>query len=200
MSAISDYGSLMIDAGEYAGRNDFAHVYSRLVALAESKLNRLLRVAEMEKAGTVTLTDGRADLPADFLEMRSLVGPSGGPLFAISLTDMENRYRGRGGYPTGYSIVGNVLQTGPSGGATLNLKYYAKIPALTPSSPTNWLLEKAPDVYLYGLVEEIAIWGMEADKATAARSLKMEAVKGLKSNDQAARWGNGRVRLGTFTP
>lgn len=200
MSAISDYGSLLIDACEYAGRNDVAHLFARFVGLAEAKFNRQLRVGEMEKAADLVLVDGDADLPDDFLEVRSLLAPNAMPLSAWSLTQLQDRFRGYSGYPAGYAVVGNVLQSRPAGSATLKLSYYAKIPPLTPSNPTNWLLEKAPDVYLYGVVEEIGIFGGDAEKATGARALKQEAIKGLKLDDERARWGNGQFMMGTFTP
>ncbi|MDG3577125.1 hypothetical protein P7F60_12050 [Rhizobium sp. YJ-22] len=200
MSTISDYGSLLIDACEYAGRNDVAHLFARFVGLCEAKLNRKLRIADMEKVSDIVLTDGNADLPADFLEVRQMTAPNGLPLSAWSLTELQERYRGFSGYPAGYAVVGNQLQARPANGATLSLIYYAKIPPLTPAAPTNWLLEKAPDVYLYGIVEEIAIYGADVDKATAARALKDDAIKGLKLTDERSRWANGQFVIGAFTP
>ena len=177
MPAISDYGSLLIDACEYAGRNDVAHIFARFVGLAEAKFNRLLRVGDMEKTADLVLTDGNADLPDDFLEVRSILAPNGSTLSAWSLTELQDRYRGFSGYPSGYAVVGNVLQARPAGSATLPLSYYAKIPPLTPTAPTNWLLDKAPDAYLYGIVEEIGIFGQNAELVTGARALKQDAIR-----------------------
>jgi hypothetical protein len=49
------------------------------------------------------------------------------------------------------------------------LTYYAKIPSLSDSNTSNWLLAYAPDLYLYGALveaepylkndERIAVWG-----------------------------------------
>lgn len=200
MSAISDYGSLLVDACEYAGRNDVAHLFARFVALAEAKINRRLRVRDMEKSADLVLVDGNADLPADFLEVRLLVAPNGAPMSARSLIELQERYRGSSGYPSGYAIVGNVLQSRPAGSATLAMDYYAKIPPLTPDAPTNWLLDKAPDIYLYGVVEEIGIFSKDAALVAAARSEKADAIRGLKRDDERARWGNGQFVVGGFTP
>lgn len=113
MSAISDYASLLIDAGEYAGANDIANVFPRLVALAEAKFNRVLRVAEMETVGTVTLIDGNADLPADFLEARLVTAPDGSGLSAWSLSELNRRFGTYGGIPAGYSVVGGAIRVRP---------------------------------------------------------------------------------------
>lgn len=200
MSAISDYASLLIDAGEYAGANDIAHVFPRLVALAEGKFNRVLRVAEMEEVMNLSLVDGSTDLPDDFLEARSVLGANGQALNAWSLQELSRRFGTHGGTPRGYAIVGNTLTARPTQTGTAIITYYAKIPALTAANPSNWLLQKAPDVYLYALVEEIAIWKKDPDGVAAGRGLKELAMKGLALQDERARWGNAQVVVAGYTP
>jgi hypothetical protein len=199
-SAIAGYASLLIDAADYAGVNDIAHVFPRLVQLAEAKFNRVLRVGEMESSGTVTLVDGNGDLPGDFLEARLVSAPDGRGLSAWSLSELDRRYGSYGGIPAGYSIVSNVMRVRPTSAGTIKLDYYSKIPALTVSNPTNWLLEKAPDAYLYALVEEIAIWKKDAEMLQAGRSLKELALRGLNLQDERARWANSQVVIGGLTP
>lgn len=200
MSAISDYASLLIDAGEYAGANDIAHVFPRLVALAEAKFNRVLRVSQMEKVDTLTLVDGDVALPADFLEARMVTGPAGQGLNAWSLSELDARYRNNGGYPRGYAVVGGTIRVRPTSAGMITISYYSKIPPLTPVNPTNWLLTEAPDVYLYALVEEIAIWKKDPDGVSAGRGLKELAMRGLSLQDERARWGNSQVVVDGFTP
>ena len=62
---------------KYVGRNDFANLFQRFVELAELKINRQIRVAEMESSAAVTVTDGVGPLPEDFLEARSVQTGSG---------------------------------------------------------------------------------------------------------------------------
>lgn len=200
MVAITDYASLLIDAGEYSGRNDVAHLFPRFVGLAEAKINRVLRTADMEKAGTVVLTDGDGPLPDDFLEAREVLTPDGFTIGAWSLQALTDRYRSRGGYPQGYAVVGSTIMARPTTNGSLTMTYYARIPALSVANPTNWLLLKAPDAYLYALVEEIGIWGKDADAVGAARNMKEMALAGLTLADNRLRWGNGQVTLSGVTP
>lgn len=197
---ISDYASLLVDAGEYAGKNDFAHVFPRLLGLAELKLNRGLRVADMEVTDTVTLTAGSGPLPADFLEAVEVKNANGIPIRAVALQQQTASYMGRSGIPAGYAIIGNAINVAPSADGDLTITYYGKIPALTPAAPTNWLLTKAPDVYLYALVTEIAIWAKDAEGASAAQQLMALALTGLGIQDERARWGNAQVVVGGVTP
>ncbi|MQW38175.1 phage adaptor protein [Sinorhizobium meliloti] len=198
---ISDYASLLVDAGEYSGREDIAHNFPRFLGLAELKLNRGLRVADMEVTDEISLIDGDGTLPADFLEAREVKNAAGIPIRAVSLQQLTNSYMDRSGMsPIGYAIVGSTIKARPISDQDLTVTYYGRIPALTPSNPTNWLLEKAPDVYLFALVNEIAIWGKDVDGATAAQQLMMMALSGLKIEDERSRWGNAQMVVGGVTP
>ncbi|MGH6809859.1 MAG: phage adaptor protein [Ensifer adhaerens] len=197
---ISDYASLIVDAGEYSGRNDIAHLFPRFLGLAELKLNRALRVSEMEHKATISVVDGEAPLPADFLEARQVLSASGLPIRAIALQQLAVNAECGAGPPDGYAIVGNQIKILPGGDRGLTMTYYRKIPPLSPNSPTNWLLEKAADVYLYALVEEIAVWERDAGKAGAAQELKLMALSGLKFGDERARWGDTQMTVGGVTP
>ncbi|MDX0955629.1 hypothetical protein GOE09_29075 [Sinorhizobium medicae] len=198
---ISDYASLLVDAGEYSGREDIAHLFPRFVGLAELKLNRGLRVADMEVTDEISLIDGDGTLPADFLEAREVKNAAGIPIRAVSLQQLTNSHMDRSGTaPIGYAIVGRTIKARPISDQDLTVTYYGRIPALTPTNPTNWLLEKAPDVYLFALVNEIAIWGKDVDGATAAQQLMMMALSGLKIEDERGRWGNAQMVVGGVTP
>ncbi|MDW9814931.1 hypothetical protein GOB25_07590 [Sinorhizobium meliloti] len=197
---ISDYASLLVDAGEYSGREDIAHNFPRFLGLAELKLNRGLRVADMESTTTLTLSGGDASLPADFLEAREVKTSANVPIRAVSMQQLTSSYAGNSGTPTGYATVGGTLKARPVSDQTLTVTYYAKIPALTPAAPTNWLLTKAPDVYLYALVNEIAIWAKDVAAAQAAQQLMGLALSGLTIGDERTRWGNAQVVVGGVTP
>ncbi|MDE4621737.1 phage adaptor protein [Sinorhizobium meliloti] len=197
---ISDYASLIVDAGEYSGNDKFVHVAPRLLGLAELKLNRGLRVADMESSATLTLSNGNASLPADFLEAREVKTSANVPIRAVSLQQLTSSYAGNSGTPAGYAIVGSTLKARPISDQALTLSYYAKIPALTPAAPTNWLLTKAADVYLFALVNEIAIWAKDVAAAAAAQQLLMLALSGINIGDERARWGNAQVVVGGLTP
>lgn len=196
--AIENYADLVVTAGAYANRNDAVAMMPMFLGLAEGKLNRSLRTKQMETTGSLTLANGTASLPADFLELRDARLPNRGALRQISYADLAGL--SRGGEPIGFSVVGNEFRSGPGWSGPLSIVYYAKIPPLTQSSPTNWLLQSDPNVYLYALVEEISIWARDADAAGAARSLKDEAVMGLMSIDERTRFNMGSIVIGGATP
>jgi len=79
---------------KYVGRNDFANLFQRFVELAELKINRQIRVAEMESSAAVTVTDGVGPLPEDFLEARSVQTGSGRVIHSYSIQALEQSVRG----------------------------------------------------------------------------------------------------------
>lgn len=203
MSAINGYADLLVTAGEYSSRNDIAHLFSRFIGMAEMKLNRRLRVGDMEKTATVTLTDGAGPLPTDFIEARAVSMPNGRVLRSYSLQALLGRYNHRirlTHAPDAFAIVGKTMAIRPIWGGDVQVSYYAAIPALKPSNPTNWLLDVASDIYLYALVEEIAIWAKDVAGAGAAASLKEQAIKSFIVNDEIARFGQNKISIGGPTP
>ena len=119
-------------------------------------MNDVLRQADMVTQSTgVTITSGRATLPADALEVvYAQVGSTEDePLEQISpqqLTMLRRTRTRDAANPRFFAIIGRqiVVTPTPSSG-TLDIDYYQRIPALTTSNTSNWLLTDAPYVYLY---------------------------------------------------
>lgn len=199
MSAIEDYSDLAALAEEQYGASDMLLEFQRFVAMAETKLNRELRVAGMETVDTITVVDGVGPLPSDFLEFRDVRYGSYPALSAATWSYLRNRYR-CAGVPVAYSVIGSSIYARPTFSGDLDVVYYAKIPALTPAAPTNWLLTAAPDLYLFATVLEMAIWNRDAEKGTGFRDLYRNALDTLKMADNSARWANARISIGGPTP
>jgi len=176
-----NYSDLLVDAGEYSGRNDAAAIFPVLLRLAESKLNRNLRTAYQEATAVLPVVDGVANLPADFLEARAYIAG-----------DIRQ---------TNFVISGNtVASLGSPWSGNLTLTYYAKIPPLSYDNPTNWLLDLDYNVYLYALVCEICIWGKNPELYKAAEAMRDSAISTVMLNDENARWGRARVVNRDLTP
>jgi hypothetical protein len=178
----TNYANLLIDVGEWTGRNDISSIFPLLLHLAEAKLNRNLRTGYQETTADVELVDGVATLPVDFLEARAYVADD------ARQTDFLVR---------GQTI--ESLATPPWNG-NLTVSYYAKIPALSPAHPTNWLLELDYNVYLYALAVEVFIWAKNAEMGQVASSMRDSAISTVILNDENARWGRSRVTNRDLTP
>ncbi len=191
--ALSTYADLKAAVASWVDRedSDFAARVPDFIALCEQRLNygdavnSGLRVAEMEKRALIAVVDGVASLPDDYLEARLFRGT------AAPFAPLE--FRTPGGAAAAY---GGTLPPP----ATVDLYYYAKIPALSDASPTNWLLTKASNVYLYGSLLESAPFEADDARMQTWQALYASAVQGLKSTDIGARFGLGVARVRGCTP
>jgi len=175
-----NYSDLLIDVGEYTGRNDIAAIFPLLLRLAEAKLNRNLRTAYQETTVALPMVNGVATLPADFLEARAYT------------SDAATFSR--------FVISGNVITASSPWTGDLTTTYYAKIPPLSLANPSNWLLDLDYNVYLYAVAVEVGIWSKNAELAKAAESMRDSAISTVMLNDENARWGRARVVNGDLTP
>jgi hypothetical protein len=154
--AITTYVELQTAIGDWLNRADLDQKIPDFIRLAESTLNDVLRSADMVTSSTAAITAGRATLPADALEIvyAQVASTEDEPLEQIApqqLTMLRRTRTRDAANPRFFAIVGRqlVLTPTPAGSVSLDLDYYARLPGLTTSNTTNWLLTDAPHVYLY---------------------------------------------------
>jgi hypothetical protein len=172
------------------------------VTLCEARINKNpnFRLSTMETEATLTLVDGAADLPADFLAMHRVVADYSVP----RLLDYAEPGWFHDAYPIGgtdeeggfYTIVGSTIRARSS--STLGIVYYAKVPALADEDP-NWLLTKAPDVYLYGTILEL-LNALEGNGVEKYGGMFGAAVEGLIQAETFSRGGVLTMRASMPAP
>jgi hypothetical protein len=170
------------------------------VALCEARVNKTptFRLSDMETEATLTLVDGSASLPDDFLAMHQVTANYSVPRV---LTYAEPGWYSRaypfpmpgdeGGF---YTIVGSTLRAH----ADVDIVYYAKVPPLATTNP-NWLLAKAPDVYLYGTILEV-LNALEGQGVEKYAGMFKAAVQGLIASETFSRGGVLTMRASMPAP
>jgi hypothetical protein len=154
--AITTYAELQTAIGDWLNRADLDQKIPDFIRLAESTLNDVLRSADMVTQSTsIAITSGRATLPSDALEIvyAQVASTEDEPLEQITpqqLTMLRRTRTRNAANPRFYAIVGRdiVVTPTPSSGS-LDLDYYQRLPVLTDSNTTNWLLTDSPHIYLY---------------------------------------------------
>jgi hypothetical protein len=154
--AITTYAELQTAIGDWLNRADLDQKIPDFIRLAESTLNDVFRSADMVASATQAITSGRATLPADALEIAyvQVASTEDEPLEQITpqqLTMLRRTRTRDAANPRFFAVIGRelVVTPSPSGSVSLDIDYYQRIPALTSSNTTNWLLDDAPHVYLY---------------------------------------------------
>ena len=152
-----NYAQLQSNIAGWLHRSDLTAQIPTFIELAEARLNRDLRVAQMEDRATATVDGDYLELPSDFQSVRSIT-TSSIPIAYINPQRFDE-FKGWGytPYPPVYTIASGALRILPTPSVAaplaIELIYYASLPPLATYS-TNWLLVDAPDLYLEAAVCE----------------------------------------------
>ena len=141
-------------------------------------------------------------VPADWLETIRLIltGSGTSVVQLISLSGMADRRAKNedlGGTPEFYCHVRGEfeLYPTPSEDTDFELLYYQQIPALGDSNASNWLLEYAPDVYLYGSLLHSAPYLQEDARLAVWAQMYSAAVQNLNNQSERVKNSGTGIRL-----
>ncbi len=194
--SITTHAELLTALASYSGRSGLTAVDDDFVLMVEARLNMgvdgafptpPLRVRQMEERSTATITGEYLALPDDFLEIKSLRLTSVTPpriLTPVSTGSFDQVVHGSetGASPDRYEIVGGEIRMNPiATSGTLEMIYYEKIPPLVSNDP-NWLLTLAPNIYLFGVLLEAAIFVKEPNDVALYGGLFSAQVQGLNDS------------------
>jgi len=194
MTAYADLLDLQTAVIERVKNVGIADVFPQLVKLAEASFNRRLRCREQMATASVVITGGSATLPTDFEEIIGVYDGAGTEYInqpVQSLQKVQSR-----GY---YAISGTTIIA--KNDETLTLQYYAKLPTLTTTMTTsNWLLQRHPGLYLYGVAFEAAKHMADAELAQAINQILELEYQAVDATDASSRYARARVRVAGVTP
>lgn len=203
--AITDYSSLKTALTNRIDRGtDLDSRRDDWIDFAEAWLNRTLRTYQMMETTTLTTdSNGEASLPADFLAAFS-VRYSSSPSIELKPVSVggENNLSpyDTADTPYWYSIrsaagVAKLRVTPIKASASIVLRYYEKIPALSDSTTTNWLLTLAPDIYFFRCLGEAWADMREFERATGHYNEATTRASELGLLADQARYHNAEMVL-----
>lgn len=200
------YAELKTEIAEWLMHDDAVAKAADLITLFEKSANVGLRMHEREVRQEHTVPAGETHtyvtLPTDWGGQRA-VRRNCLPATYLTPTDMDaevmldpqlatNTYFA--GY---YTIESQAARFHPAltEGETIEFLYWQDIPALSDSNTSNWLLEKYPQLYLYGsLIQGGAYIKSNTDKENAASMWEMLTAD-LARHDFRNKYGNGQLRV-----
>lgn len=191
--ALDTFAGLKATIADYLNRDDLTAIIPTFITLAEAKLNRKLRVRQMLKRATASVDSQYFAYPADWLQAKEFQLNTN-PIVRLEFVTeaygdelKANNYvaPGKPGY---YTIIGTQLEVIPTPDATYTgeLTYYAKIPALSDSNTSNWLLAYAPDLYLYGALTEATPYLKDDERLGTWGQLYTNSLSDIEIADQRA--------------
>lgn len=152
MATITTFSELVTAISKWFLNRDMSADTDEIIDLAEAYLNTKLRLRQMESIDEITPADNVYDLPTDYLEYKRVteLASTRRPLKYIGEDAVDRMYPDRAdGLSCHFTIVGDSIYTYPLSDNLIELVYYAKVPALSASNTTNWLLTAHPGLYLH---------------------------------------------------
>ena len=201
--AISNYTELQTAVANWLDRDDLSARIPEFIGLCEARFNRSLRIRAMETLDTSvsTVADIKTiALPTGYVQMRD-IHITGDPLVQLQYVTPEimNRIHAGSvaGRPEVYTIIGENIVLGPTPDAvySTSMLYYKTFDALSDSSPTNWVITNAPDVYLYGTLLEAEPFLMNDARVQLWATALTESINTLQEQDNKDRHSGSALRV-----
>lgn len=198
--ALNSFSALKTSVADWLNRDDLTSVIPDFISLAEAQLERRLPVQKLVKRANASIDTPFSALPSDFISAKSLVLTSTAPVQQlVFLTEDEldakkTVYRTTG-TPRYFALIGNQIEVlpAPDTGYTAELTYIATLAKLSDSNTSNWLLERHPDVYLYGALLQAAPYLRDDERIATWSSLYETAVNDLLLQNERAAFNQGRA-------
>jgi hypothetical protein len=204
--ALDTYANLQTAIGTHLNRTDLATYAPDFIKLAEAKFSRDPRLRYLVKADISVAADGYA-LPAGFKELVSLYFDGEtyyGPLVVVSPNELAH-HKGRlgdSGVPQKVAIVGTAnptLRFAPEPNQTFDFKliYNSTLRGqeLSDSNTSNWLLDLAPDIYLYGALIEAEAFLQEDQRIALWKAMLEESLRHYHIDQQRKEYGGNLSRF-----
>ena len=199
---IADYDELKVAVADFLNRDDLTSVVPTFIRLAEARVDRDLRHWRQELFAALTLDDQRVALPFSYLQTISL-SLTDAPLGALEPVSVAQMARARGdredlpGAPTSYAITGGQIELYPTPDKAYgaSMLYHSRVPALSASNTSNWLLAESPDTYLYGALLHSAPYIKDDSRVAIWESLYKMGVDSLNRTSEDAKYGGTGIRM-----
>jgi hypothetical protein len=186
--SIVDYPSLQASLASWLHRSDLTAQIPDFIMLAEMKMNGDLEARMMDSITTINTVANASyvPLPTDMIELRRMAIPGYAPLEYVSPDQFDIEYGSQvTGMPRLFTVIGANIQFTPTPDAAYAIEttYRQRIPPLSASNPTNWLITSYPNAYLWGALVSAQPWLASDDRLGTFQTLYREAVDQINKID-----------------
>ena len=192
--ALNNYAALQTAIASWLNRTDLTAAIKDFITLNEAECNDRLRTSDQVTRATATFNEEYENQPTDCVQIRSLHLDSTNPNERLQYLTPE-QFNARNdnldtGKPQYFTVIGSIIRLLPIPDTdyTGEMVYYASIPALSDSATTNWLLTRAPDVYLYGSLKHSASYLLDDGRKQMWEAEFRTAIERLNNADERKRF------------
>ena len=200
--AIDSYTTLQTAVANWLDRDDLTDRIPEFISLAEARFNRDLRIRAMETKQTASTVANQRNyaLPTGYLQMRNFqVNVTPVRVLEYVTPEIYDRLYGStaNGIPVYYTLLANEIQLGPIPDSvmTVEMTFYKIFDALSGTTPTNWVLTNAPDVYLYAALMEAEAFLVNDARLPTWSAGYQRAIESLQFADAQDRHSGSAMRI-----
>ncbi len=195
---LTNYSELQTIIGEYLEQDDVINQIPTFIRLAESRFERELSVHWMDAIQEGFIETQTVDLPMGYLETVALFVSSTSPATRVQYYPKHLFFSmtrsSLSGTPRIYTVIGTKMYFAPDPTGVepetypYTLHFRQQIPKLTNNNTSNWLLDIAPDVYLYGSILEAQPFLSDDERLTVWTSMYERGKDSLVGLDSRAQF------------
>jgi hypothetical protein len=195
--ALATYSDLQTSVANWLHRSDLTSVIPDLISIAEMRMNSDVIARDMDTTATMNTVAGVNYLvmPSDVTESRLVQITSTDPKHVLEYLPFERmavKYPSSSqATPEAFAVSGANMYFAPIPDAayTISYTYRQRIPSLSNSNTTNWLLTKWPHAYLYATLCAAAPYLGQDQRVAIWESQYQGAVQDINSVD----WYSGTL-------
>ena len=201
-SAVSEWLYRAGDTALAARANDFVSLFE-----SDFLIDPEMRTAEMEEVDTTTIDGAAITLPDGFIDMIRLqvIGtPINAPNQRLDYVSPSEAAKldattSTSGIARNYTVIAGQIIITPQKwaptGATLELVYNSFTKLADASGNTNWLLQKYPNLYLYGSLMQAAAYIDDDNAVGKWKAGRDEAMAKLALTEKRRKLGGSPLRV-----
>lgn len=184
---IGNYSELQQSIAGWLKRTNLTDRIPDFIALAEAQLNRDLRTRQMASVYTRTTDQHIITLPDDYLDAEKM--ELNGQTLTYTARWSADSPQQRGDNRLFYTMVGKSVwimrRVEPN--SVFRLFYYQRLTPLSTLEPQNWLIEDAPDAYLYGALLQAEPYLKNDARVQVWGSMYQNIIQAMNSGSSRAR-------------
>ena len=197
---LSTYDELKASMADWLVRTNLTAQIPDFIRMNEAQIERnpKVRTRQMIARAVASTSAEFTVLPIDFLALHNVqlnTNPRVTPIYSATMAELDEirRCNPQGGVPERFCIVGDTIELAPVPTETLEIEivYYQRIPKLSASQSTNWVLDNHPDLYLYGSLMQAAPYLKNDERVPLWLAAVTGIVEDLDLSNETATKGRG---------
>jgi hypothetical protein len=190
---------------EWSTRRNIAdNIIDVFINIALDRANWALRVPSLEAYASISINgEGYLQIPTDFIEVKELsvdLDQFTKILDRKSISEVDSlvNLEKTQGYPEVFARFGNYFKIAPWFYGTLysaNLYYYKAEPTMIQDGDTNWFSSFAPQVLLYGALQELCDYTRDSDGAMLWKGKFEGEINILQAVEDRSMWNGSTLAV-----